>query len=743
MTAAAIPDTAPARIAPAIFAGAIFTSAALVFMVEPMIAKMILPLLGGSPTVWNTAMAFFQAALLAGYTYAHLLQRFAPARWCAPIHLCVLAVAALFLPVHVTALFGAPPVGAPILWLLGVLAVSIGAPFAALSATAPLLQAWYAKAFRADAQLPSPYILYGASNLGSMLALLAYPALVEPLAALPAQAAVWSYVYGGFWLLVTAIGALVWRGTATLREDAMPRAASQRSAITARERVTWVMLAAIPSSLMLGATTYISNDVASVPLLWIIPLALYLLTFVISFQARPAIPRERALLWQGVMVAMAAGLLCLNQTSLFADLIAYLGAFFFSALVCHQALAARKPAVAHLTEFYLLLSLGGVIGGAFNAFLAPQLFNTVAEFPFALALACFARPWGKPSRREILFTVIGLAAALAIALVPNTPALIYVPVVLACVGAVAAGLASRRAPAFALVIGALCLEAVLVPSDKRQTLLTARSFFGVNRVTVENEPALGGPVHLLFHGTTIHGGQPLAKAFRCTPTYYYAPQTPIGQTYRSVLATTPRATIAVVGLGAGSVAAYTRVSDSMRFFEIDPEVARIARDPSYFTYLSACAKGRVDVVLGDARLTMAREPSSTYDLIQLDAFSGDSVPTHLLTVQALAGYARLLKPDGILLVHISNRNLALEPPVASSAKAAGLYVLAQDFAPLPGTPAMSAAPTQAMLIAKVPAALARFARDPRWRAARDKGVRAWTDDYTNIVGALADHVMQR
>jgi len=265
----------------------------------------------------------------------------------------------------------------------------------------------------------------------------------------------------------------------------------------------------------------------------------------------------------------------------------------------------------------------------------------------------------------------------------------------------------------------------------------------VNRVTAGTEPALGGRVHLLFHGTTVHGGQALSASDRCTPTYYYARPTPIGQTFTRVLAATPNARIAVVGLGSGTVAAYTRPGDTMRFFEIDPDIARIARNPAYFTYLSGCAKGKVDIVLGDARLTMGREASGTYDLIQLDAFSGDSVPTHLLTVEALRGYARLLKPDGLLLVHISNRNLALEHPVAASAHAAGLATLMQEWAPPVDKSPMLGAPSQVMLVAKTPQALAAFAHDPRWRPARDKTVRPWTDDYTNVAGALLDHLLRR
>jgi spermidine synthase len=262
-------------------------------------------------------------------------------------------------------------------------------------------------------------------------------------------------------------------------------------------------------------------------------------------------------------------------------------------------------------------------------------------------------------------------------------------------------------------------------------------------VTQGFEPALGGALHLLFHGTTIHGAEPLAAAQRCVTTTYYARSTPIGQAYLALLPLHPDARVGVVGLGTGTVAAYTRAGDHMRFFEIDPEVERIARNPRYFRYLSACAKGTVDVVLGDARLTLAREAPGRYDLLQLDAFSADTVPTHLLTVEAFRLYLRAIKPDGVIVLHLTNRNLALEAPAAAAARVVGAVTLMQEFSPPPGTAALAAAPTQVMLVAKSRAALAPFAHDPRWRPARDKGVRAWSDDYTNVIGALIDHALGR
>jgi hypothetical protein len=741
MTAVTSPTPAVRLTSGGLFATAIFTSAALVFTVQPMIAKMILPRFGGSPGVWNTSMLFFQAALLVGYGYAHALQRLPSLRAQFATHVVALILAAVFLPLAVSERFGAPPIENPAPWLLMVLAASIGAPFAVLSATAPLLQAWYARTRGDDPAAGSPYAFYAASNLGSMLALLAYPLIIEPLIAVDAQTVTWTIGYAVFGLMIAAVAARSWKAGAAPPTGG--RQAAAKTAVSWKDRLLWILLAAAPSSLMLGATTYISADVASAPFLWVAPLALYLFTFVIAFQTRPLIPTDRALLWQGVFAALAVTLLCMDQTSLLANLVAHLGAFFLTALVCHKALAERRPPAARLTEFYLMMSLGGVIGGAFTAFLAPAVFNTVVEYPMILVLAVLARPWNgrAVSRIEAGWLALAICAATAAALTPPGPGLKYLSVLFAVISGGASLMLSRRGVLFAIALGVLALQAVLAPPDKLANLHVARSFFGVHRVTLDDVPEVGGPVHLLFHGTTIHGAQPLDPAFRCRPTNYYAPIGAIGQTYAGVLASGPNKTIGVVGLGGGSVATFTRPGDRLRFFEIDPEVERIARNPAWFSYISECAAGQVDVVLGDARLTMAREAAGSYDLIHLDAFSSDTVPTHLLTVEALRVYLSTLKPEGVLLLHISNRNLALEAPAAATAKALGAATLMQEFAPPPGTPSVVSAPNQVMLVARTPQALARFAADPRWRPARDKGVRPWTDDYTNIVGAIVDQAI--
>jgi spermidine synthase len=736
---------APMRIDVArwLFPGAIFVSAALVFLVQPMIAKMLLPMLGGSPAVWNASMAFFQTALLAGYGYAHLVQRIGDLRKQAVAHLCILAVASLALPLTVTGALGSPPSDAPVPCLLGVLVISVGAPFAALSATAPLLQSWFARLNPKGSA--NPYALYVASNTGSMLALLSYPLVVEPLLALKDQTVVWAGGYAVFALLIFGLSAVLFRSAtdAGSGREAAPTNAGE--AIDWKTRAIWICLAAAPSSLMLGTTTYLSTDVAAVPFMWVLPLALYLLTFIIAFQDRPWIPVRVGLAGQLVFLPLCLATLALPKAPWLIGMVIHLAGFLFAALVCHQALAARRPAPARLTEFYLCVSVGGVIGGATTAFLAPIVFKIVLEYPIVLLLTGLARPWGKVTMRNADLAVLATAVVAAgiLLAVSGRGATTYLvgAVSLIALAAVAIRLKARR-----LILGASLLAVAsqaLLASHVNQGLHTVRTFFGVHRVQLASIPALGGPVHLLGHGAITHGAQPLSPAFRCTPTNYYAPNGAIGQVYAGLAASRPAANVGVVGLGSGSVVTYMRPSDRLRFFEIDAAVERLARDRKYFTYLSDCATGPTDVVLGDARLTLKREPQGAYDLIHLDAFTSDAIPTHLLTAEAIGEYLRTLKPDGLLLAHVSNNHMALEGVVAAAARRAGAQALIQYYVPPAGTPMWVEAPTLVMVISRSPQSLARFAADPRWKPARAGDARPWTDGYTNIMQPILAHMRMK
>lgn len=752
-----------ARPPAALFALTVFASAALVFMVEPMVAKLVLPQLGGSPQVWNTSLAFFQAALLVGYAYAHALQRLRSLTAQALVHGAALVAAACALPLRVNELFGPPSSNHPTVWLLGVLAVSIGAPFAVLSATAPLAQAWHARVVGGD-EGREPYVLYAASNLGSLLALLAYPVAVEPALTLHAQRFGWSGGYLAFILLMAGLAIAVIRaGTAEpAAPQTRPAEAAQPPSVSWRRRITWVALAAIPSSLMLGVTTYITTDVASAPFLWVLPLALYLLTFIIAFQARPAIPPDLTLVLQAAAVAACAAILPFVTNPFAIQLPVNLAAFFLTALMCHQALVARRPEPARLTEFYFWMSLGGVIGGAFNAFLAPAIFDNVWEYPLVLALSCLVRPWGdwRPARFAWAMLILGVLGAVAVPILTTfaaphvharsivgglTQADAFQLGVTVCLGAavIAAFLVRGRAWMFLAVIAVLSVGANAA-ADRTDTTHSWRSFFGVLHQAETQVPALGGPVRMLSHGTTLHGAEALSPPWRCNPLVYYATSSPIGQVFLAQQREKPSLRIGAVGLGTGSVSAYVRRGDRLTFFEIDPLVIRVSSDPAHFAYTTRCAKGAVDYVLGDARLTLARQPAGVFDVLLIDAFSSDAVPTHLLTVQAVRGYLTHLKPDGVLILHLSNRNLDLNGPAQAVAKAAGGVALIQHYRPAPGQDLGGwPSPEDAVIVARSPAGLARFAHDRRWQPTDPDRVRPWTDDYTNLVGALWRRLKQR
>jgi spermidine synthase len=732
-----------------LFPVAVFVSAGLIFSLEPLVGRLLLPVLGGSPAVWNASLAFFQAALLAGYLYAHLLQRIRSLRAQAVAHLAILVIAGLALPIRITDLLGLPDVRAPAPWLLGVLALSIGAPFAALSATAPLLQAWFARANRPAGT--RVWSLYAASNLGSLAALLAYPVVIEPALTLRGQAWAWTTGYVLFAILAAAVGLRLGHS----QGEGQGILVDNGAAPSWIDRARWIVLAAIPSSLLVGVTSFVSTDIASAPFLWVIPLALYLVAFVLAFQERPALSREVTLVLNAVTLAGACALIHVRVGLFLLGSVLHFAAFFFAALVCAQALVARRPSPGRLTDFYLCLAIGGVIGGGFNAFAAPLLFSTVAEYPAVLAISALARPWGDGRPGRWTWGVLALCALASLAAAELGHPVGVPPHWILALGARPAGqLAAAlivatavgvltlqgRAPLFFLACGVLFCAAGRA-GDRVNVTHTWRDFFGVLRESRLFVPALGGPVRMLASGTILHGAEALAPSFRCRPIAYYAPATPIGQVMaieqrRSALA------IGVVGLGAGSMAGYVRPGDSLRFFEIDPLVARIATDPSRFSYIPVCAKGRVGITLGDGRLALAHS-AERFDLLLIDAFSSDSMPTHLLTVEAVRLYLSHLAPGGLLILHLSNRNLDLMHPAQAAVLAAGATAMFQKHRPDPAAPTLSEAPEDVVVAAPDRRTLTQFAMDGRWRKADPGGVRAWTDDHIDVFGALARRLVAR
>lgn len=646
----------PARLLLPGYAATLFLSAGMLFFVQPMITKMVLPHLGGSPSVWNTAMCFFQATLLLGYLYAHLLTTRCGRRAQALIHAAVLAAACPFMPLDLTQ--AAPPVdGIPALWLIGKLAVTVGPPFFALSATAPLLQRWFSRTDHAAAA--DPYFLYAASNAGSLIALLAYPLLVEPNLPLPVQSRAWA---AGLVLVAAGI-AICWLGcrshpeAARVADESVGRSSSG-------DRLRWVAYAFVPSGLLLAVTSHITTDLASAPLFWVIPLALYLLTFIFAFARRPPLPHGAMLKLQPfLIIPLVVVSVVVHSIWLLA---LHLALFFVTAMVCHGELARRRPPVANLTEFYLYVSLGGVLGGIFDALLAPVLFTDIWEYPLLLAAACLVRSpatsgyqrarWG-----DFVFPALLLAGMFALIHGGNLPSWTLVPAL--ALAAVALLQFSERRVRFALGVAACLLVAHVAVTGN--TLETARSFFGVYRVRLVDD----GAIRVFQHGTTIHGAESTVPGEETVPLGYYNRAGPFGRFFAAIAGRGAKE-VGIIGLGAGGLACYAVPGQVWTFHEIDPEVEKIARDGRYFHFLDRCGNDP-RVILGDARLTLHDVPDRHYDVIVIDAFSSDSIPLHLLTREALALYHRKLAADGVILFHISNRYLDLAPVIAALAEDTG------------------------------------------------------------------------
>jgi hypothetical protein len=714
----------PSGPTPVLFAAAVFAGAGLVFLVQPMMARILLPSLGGSAAVWNASVAFYQAALLAGYAYAHVLQRVPSLKRQMAIHVAVLAAAALVLPLRVTEVFGAPWTGQPVAWLVLALTLSLGAPFAALSATAPLVQAWYARTHAAAGR--NPYVLYAASNLGSLLALIAYPAVVEPLAGLQSQTLGWSIGYGAFAVLILVLAARCWRTAA----PAIAREAGE--APSWRRRGAWLFLSAVPCSLLLGVTQHITSDIASAPFLWVIPLALYLVSFIIAFQARPAISETTALRLQSVSTPVALLMAAAVAKPWLLLLPIHLAAFFITALVCAHRLHALRPPPSRLTEFYLWMSLGGVLGGAFNAFVAPIIFPGVWEYPIVLVLSALARPalGGRLSSFRWALLVAGAVSSLVVLVFHDLPkesrwAFLLLPAI--------AGVLVRDRP-WGFAAAMLCAAAAsYLPVVTGGQVQSHRSYFGVVQIADTTTRAIG-PVRVMVHGSTLHGSQSLDPAHHCLPTTYYAPQTPIGQAMQIEQKRRPAIRYGVVGLGTGATATFVRPTDTLRFFEIDPMITALSMADGPFTYVRDCARGPVALTMGDARLSLEKTPDATFDVLLVDAFSSDAVPTHLMTVEAIRTYLRVIGPDGVVILHLSNRNLELSGPVAAAIRAAGGLMLEQETYSGQTNPYVVSS-SQVMLAARSRQAFKPYLATPLWQPPTVPG-RAWTDDHVNLPAAL-------
>lgn len=734
----------------------LFMNAALLFAVQPMFSKMVLPMLGGTPSVWNTCMLFFQTALLGGYLYAHVTSRWLDVRTQSILHIVLFALTFLTLPVAVASGWQPTSSDVPVWWLAALLAVSLGAPFFMLSTGAPLLQRWFSESGHPSAA--NPYFLYAASNLGSMVALLAYPALIEPRLRLAQQSHLWTAAYVVLVVLIAICGYVVRRG---LLRSAPPRpvvadataadvdalgvmtlasspGATER--LTVWRRARWVLLSFVPSSMLLAVTTYLSTDVASIPLLWIVPLAIYLLTFVIVFARKVVIFRHVFAIWlqPPFLLVLSVAIALMMQRSVTALAPTHLAAFFLTALVCHGELAKDRPSVSHLTEFYLWLSVGGVLGGIFNVIVAPRVFDSVIEYPIAIVLAAALRPTlaKRGPYARALDIVLPLLVLVVIVMLMRSgfPPKSWgdkAPVWIFGLYAMAVLCFQRHPIRFALGVAAIFIGATLGRGTDETLLFRGRSFFGVYRVMRYPKH------HALQNGTTTHGGQSIYPEFAREPLTYYHRDGPLGQSFAWLMRRNPDRRVAIVGLGTGTIACYGRSNETWTFYEIDPLIERIALDPKYFTYMRDCPPAK-RIVLGDARLSLTQAPDSSYDFIILDAFSSDAIPVHLMTREALQLYLRKLAPGGSIAFHISNRYLDLQPvivEIARDARVAG--IVGSDTAVTPAMTMSFKMNSKWVVLSRRASDHALLALQPGWRVLPPKSdVGVWTDDFSNVLSVF-------
>ncbi len=745
---------------PVLFSLTLFMSATLIFIVQPMVAKMILPLLGGTPSVWNTCMMFFQALLLGGYAYAHVSSSRLPVGRQVMLHAALLLLACIVLPVAVSSHWIPAGETNPIGLVLILLFVSVGLPFFALSSTAPLMQRWFV--WTGHPSSADPYFLYSASNAGSMLALMSYPAFIEPGFALREQSSLWSVGYVLLIAFILGCAYFTWRSArlcsprggmsapgslpAYCASDAVPPARSRQ--------LRWVALAFVPSSLMLGVTTFLSTDVAAIPLFWIIPLSLYLLTFILVFANMPqAVSRFMLLLFPIAVITLLFINVPLTKPAMWIAMLCNLATFFIVSMVCHGELARTRPAAKYLTGFYLWMSVGGVLGGIFNAVVAPLVFRSVVEYPIVLALSAIlifmpdSAAWASKRRWTArMFDVAlpamlggltfwltvkwpmhgmnfwGVAQMLHLNLSSMQTFLTYsIPAVLCY-----AQLFMKSPRRFAFGVAAVTLALIFSHGWHQDVIYRERSFFGVVKVSEDAD----GEYRLLVHGTTQHGRQSLDPKLSDEPLSYYHRTGPIGQVFTMFSGKNRKSDVALIGLGVGTLASYGEKGQSLTFYEIDPAVRRVATDAALFTYLENC-KAEWSIVMGDARLKLDDAAEGVYGLIVVDAFSSDSIPVHLITREALRLYLSKLEENGVIAVHISNKYLNLAPVLGGLARDAGLTGLIQDD--WEDSAAGKYRSTWVVLARDKKDFLELFS-DKRWQPLKsDADSPVWTDDFSNIL----------
>lgn len=704
-----------------------------------MVGKMVTPLLGGTPAVWNTTMVFFQCALLGGYLYTHLSLRWLGARKQALLHLALFTVGALFLPVSIRAPGSEEVLSAPATWLLFSLIFSIGLPFLLLSSSAPLLQRWFAYSDHPDSV--DPYFLYSASNGGSFLALLAYPFLIEPLIGLERQSQVWA---AGYLLLLSGIAlaaAHLWKLTPGEREEKKRQRKEEVSwrskAVLHPLGLKWIFYALLPSALLLALTEFITTDLAAIPLLWIVPLGLYLLSFMIAFSRSTGFIH---LLAEKLFLPALAFLFLLfffdHPLPLLYEGPVHLLAFLFICTYLHRRLYELRPPKEELTVFYLYLATGGALGGIFVALVAPVLFPVPLEYPLLLAVClCATRTEGLRRNGSVLvlLAVLGVGAGygfysgeyLAVSLLGALFLLLLLVIYFK----------QSFFLILAPVLGVLLTLTLLLPGERE--LYRLRTFYGSHQVITDSS----GYFHLLYHGRTNHGVQSNLEGWTTVPLAYYHPESPLGEVFDLLDSRKQFGPVGALGLGPGTIAAYSQGKREIRFFEIDPGVVQIARDTRFFTYLEDCG-ALCSVVVGDGRLTLARE-EKVFDLLVLDAYTSSAIPTHLLTREAFQLYFSKLDPErGLVALHISNPYLDLSRPIATLAEELGLVGIVRFDDVTREHPLYNyyAHSSIWVVLARDKEALGILGLDPLWTPLQaEEKKRVWTDDYTNLLGAFRRH----
>jgi spermidine synthase len=779
-----------------LFSFALFLSAFLLFWVQLMVAKMILPVLGGSPSVWNTCIFFFQATLLLGYGYSHVATRWWGVRRHSVWHGLLLFLPIAFLPIAFNQtgdLFNSTH---PIPGLLLGLTFGVGVPFFVVSTSAPLLQKWFAETSHRDRD--DPYFLYSASNLGSLLGVIGYPLAIEPNFSLIQQSWLWAIGYGLLIILTLGCAAWIWKsGIDHPISNSSPRlefnstetpSSNLKQQPNLKQKLQWVLLSFLPSSLLLGVTTYITTDIASIPLLWAVPLSIYLLTFILTFSLQP-FRLHRTFI--GISPLVLAGAIALATTKIILPvgilLFAHWGGLFLVGCALHGELANSRPHPEYLTEFYFWISLGGVLGGLLNSITAPWIFSTLSEYPLTIGLSLLllrdssllrsssnpevanldelyqqvhqaqksnpelnVSDWvaanilpqyatkNRPKQRTLLsWTLpIGLGLLLGHLLlgfkfnVLNSSLLGWMLTLglLLVIGYAFSLYPWRWLVGFVLVV---LLNQFSLPSS--EVIYTERSFFGVNQVLYNAEENY----HAFVHGTTLHGKQSLDPKRQSEPLTYFAKTGPIGQLFQSLDSGQRFSRVGVMGLGIGTLAAYTKPGQEWTFYEIDPTVENIASDPQYFTFLQK-AKASVSIVLGDGRLSIAKVSDDFYNLLVMDAFSSDSIPVHLITREAIDLYLKKLAPQGLLVLNITNRYIDLVPAIQSLARDRHLFALAQWDKNIPAEERnLGKTPSHWVILARDRRDFGHLIDDPRWQSLPDHiSTTVWTDDFSNLFRSL-------